>query len=69
MLQYHIELLWCRSGRGDKEKFGGRRVMRLLNSADSEEFGGQSRVADREDFSRQLAKIVNSSVDEELGRQ
>ena len=31
--------------------------------------GGQSRVADRVDFGRQLAKTVNRSVDEELGRQ
>ena len=38
----------------------------MTNSADSEEF---SRVADREDFDRQLAKTVNSSVDEELGSQ
>ena len=40
-----------------------------MNSTDSEEFGGQSRVADRENFGRQLAKTVNSSrsVDEELG--
>ena len=44
-------------------------MTRLLNSADSEQFGRQSRVADRKDFGRQLAKTVNSLVDEELGRQ